>query len=224
MADSKSEALTNLIQSIASATGWANTSSNSTPHSNHSSPTASTSTPPNSWRNFPMWRASGILAIFLLCVAPALAQQEMRSSTKGTSIPLPITGTVIDSNHNALDTTLSTTLAGEDVTNGVLKVEERYLTIPVGGTDAMISADQLYKSGTGYVRSITCYSDATATAGTIALRDGTAAGSGNVLWSFDVLAVAYNTPFTVDLQTPFAVGLFLDFTTTADVKCMVRYR
>ena len=113
MADSKSEALTNLIQSLASATGWANTSSNSTPHSNHSSPTASTSTPPNSWRNFPMWRASGILAIFLLCVAPALAQQEMRSSTKGTSIPLPITGTTIDSNHNALDTTLNTLIACE---------------------------------------------------------------------------------------------------------------
>ena len=65
---------------------------------------------------------------------------------------------------------------------------------------------------------------ATATAGTIALLDNTAAGSGNTLWSFDVLAVAYNTPFTVDLQTPFSVGLFLDFTTTADVKCMVRFR
>ncbi len=120
--------------------------------------------------------------------------------------------------------TLSDTLAGEDGTNDVLKVEERYQTIPTGGTDAMIAADQLYKSGPGYVRSITCYSDATATAGTIALRDNTAAGAGNILWSFDVLAIAYNTPFTVDLQTPFSVGLYLDFTTTADVKCMARYR
>ena len=114
--------------------------------------------------------------------------------------------------------------AGEDVVAGVQKTEERYLTIPVGGTDAMVTADQLYKSGPGYVRSITMYSDATATAGTIALRDSTVAGAGNILWSFDVLAVAYNTPFTVDLQTPFSVGLFLDFTTTADVKCMVRFR
>lgn len=124
----------------------------------------------------------------------------------------------------AIKVTLATTLAGEDTVNGVLKTEERYLTIPTGGTDAMIAADQLYKSGPGYVRSITCYSDATATAGTIALRDNTAAGAGNTLWSFDVLAVAYNTPFTVDLQTPFSVGLYLDFTTTADVKCMVRWR
>ena len=124
----------------------------------------------------------------------------------------------------AIKVTLATTLAGEDTVNGVLKTEERYLTIPTGGTDAMVSADQLYKSGPGYVRSITCYSDATATAGTIALRDNTAAGAGNILWSFDVSAVAYNTPFTFDLQTPFSIGLYLDFTTTADVKCMVRFR
>ncbi len=124
----------------------------------------------------------------------------------------------------AIKVTLATTLAGEDIGNDVLKTEERYLTIPIGGTDAMVSADQLYKSGPGYVRSITCYSDATATAGTIALRDNTAAGAGNILWSFDVLAIAYNTPFTVDLQTPFSVGLYLDFTTTADMKCMVRFR
>ena len=125
---------------------------------------------------------------------------------------------------DAAKTTLATTLACERIIEGVCVVEERYSTIPIGGTDAMVSADQLYKPGSGYVRSITCYSDATATAGTITLRDNTAAGAGNVLWSFDVLAIAYNTPFTVDLQTPFSVGLYLDFTTTADVKCMVRYR
>lgn len=119
---------------------------------------------------------------------------------------------------------LNELLACERFPEQVCVVEERYLTIPIGGTDAMVSADQLYKPGSGYVRSITCYSDATATAGTITLRDNTAAGAGNVLWSFDVLAVAYNTPFTVDLQTPFSVGLYLDFTTTADMKCMVRYR
>ena len=129
-----------------------------------------------------------------------------------------------DLTNNACRTTAATTMAGEDVANDVQKTEERYLTIPIGGTDAMIAADQLIKTNEGYVRSLTCYSDATATAGTIALRDSTVAGAGNILWSFDVLAVAYNTPFTVDLQTPFSVGLYLDFTTTADMKCMVRYR
>lgn len=116
------------------------------------------------------------------------------------------------------------TTAGEDVINDIQKIEERYLTIPTGATTAMFAADTAIKNAPGYVKSITCYSDATATAGTIALLDNTVAGSGNKLWEFDVLAVAYNTPFTVLLQTPFSVGLYADFTTTADVKCMVQYR
>jgi len=174
-----------------------------------------------------MWNRRLVVALLVLvCAWPTLswAQQELRSSSKGASTPLPITGTSINSDHNALDISQITTTAGEDVLNDVQKVEERYLTIPTGGTTAMIAADQLYKSGPGYVKGITCFSDATATVGTIALLDSTVAGSGNKLWEFDVLAVAYNTPFTVDLQTPFSVGLYLDFTTTADVKCMVRYR
>ena len=125
---------------------------------------------------------------------------------------------------DAAKVTKTTLDACERIIEGVCVVEERYLTIPIGGTDAMVSADQLYKSDPGYVRSITCYSDATATAGTIALRDSAVAGAGNILWSLDVLAADYSKPITVDLQTPFSVGLYLDFTTTADVKCMVRYR
>jgi hypothetical protein len=120
---------------------------------------------------------------------------------------------------------LNELLACERFPEQVCVVEERYLTIPIGGTDAMISADQLYKSNTGHVKGISCSSDATATAGTIALRDSTVAGAGNILWSQDILAIAY-TPGMIreDLDTDFSVGLFLDFTTTADVKCMVRYR
>lgn len=120
---------------------------------------------------------------------------------------------------------LNNVIACERILEGVCVVEERYLTIPIGGTTAVIAADQLYKSGAGYVRGISCSSDATATAGTITLRDNTAAGAGNILWEQDILAIAY-TPGMIreDLQTPFSVGLYLDFTTTADVKCMVRYR
>ena len=171
---------------------------------------------------------------FLLSIIAVLALSQISDvfasdCVVDTSTPTFMNGKRVDSRCDEngrmkTNATLSDTLAGEDVVNDVQKTEERYLTIPTGGTDAMISADQLYKSGPGYVRSITCYSDATATAGTIALRDNTAAGAGNILWSFDVLAIAYNTPFTVDLQTPFSVGLFLDFTTTADMKCMVRWR
>ena len=171
---------------------------------------------------------------FLLSIIAVLALSQISDvfasdCVVDTSTPTFMNGKRVDSRCDEngrmkTSATLSDTLAGEDGTNDVLKVEERYLTIPTGGTTAMIAADQLYKSGPGYVRGITCYSDATATAGTIALLDNTVAGAGNTLWSFDVLAIAYNTPFTVDLQTPFSIGLYLDFTTTADVKCMVRYR
>lgn len=160
-----------------------------------------------------------VTALLLLGGVPlSMAEQIQLKQSGGRITPLGGVG-------DAAKVTKSTTDACEDITNDVCKVEERYLTIPIGGTDAMISADQLYKSNTGHVKGISCSSDATATAGTIALRDSTVAGAGNILWSQDILAIAY-TPGMIreDLDTDFSVGLFLDFTTTADVKCMVRYR
>lgn len=120
--------------------------------------------------------------------------------------------------------TLGTTLAGENVLKDRFTVENSFLTIPSGGTTSRISADQLYSSAPGLVDSITCNSDATATAGTIAVLDSTAAGTGNVLYQLNVEAVAYTTPFTVPLHTPYSVGLYLDFTTTADMFCTLVYR
>lgn len=119
---------------------------------------------------------------------------------------------------------ISNAAAGEDVANDLVKVEERYITMPSGGSTPKIAADQLYKTGSGLVKSLTCFSDATATAGTIAVLDSVSAGAGTKIFEFDVLAVAYNTPFTVELGVPFSVGLYLDFTTTADVQCTLRYR
>ena len=43
-----------------------------------------------------------LTVLLLLAASPALAQQEMRSSTKGASTPLPITGSSIDADHNTL--------------------------------------------------------------------------------------------------------------------------
>ena len=113
---------------------------------------------------------------------------------------------------------------GQNSLLGYTNVESHWTNLPTGAATAMFAADIAIKNAPGLVHAITCYSDATATAGTITLLDNTAAGAGNVLWSFDVLAVAYNTPFRVELDTPFSVGLYADFTTTADVKCMVQYR
>lgn len=154
------------------------------------------------------------LAANLPCLATASAQSFLEGQNTPCSEDLSGNTRV----------TQGTTTAGEDVANDVQKVEERFLTIPAGGTTARISADQLYKTGPGHLRSITCNSDATATAGTIAVLDGTSAGVGNVLYQLNVEAVAYTQPFTVPLYTPFSVGLYLDFTTTADMFCTLVYR
>lgn len=162
-----------------------------------------------------MTRYRFVLLVLVGCLALALPAQAQRMSGDNTNID----------QDGDIGVKLNNVIACERIVEGVCVVEERYLTIPIGGTDAMISADQLYKSNTGHVKGISCSSDATATAGTIALRDSTVAGAGNILWSQDILAIAY-TPGMIreDLDTDFSVGLFLDFTTTADVKCMVRYR
>lgn len=160
----------------------------------------------------------GALAMPLLAIAGMAEGTSSRAGITNTNPNSDAYGQVVRAFLNEL-------LACEHIIEGVCVVEERYLTIPIGGTTAMIAADQLYKSGAGYVRGISCSSDATATAGTITLRDNIAAGAGNILWEQDILAIAY-TPGMIreDLQTPFSIGLYLDFTTTADVKCIVRFR
>ena len=95
----------------------------------------------------------GLALLTLLCAPPLWAQQEVRSSTKGLTGPMPITGTSIDSDHNALDVyprgsgpngesavTLGTTQAGEDVLNDVQKTESQYdyETVAASQTDQVL--------------------------------------------------------------------------------------
>lgn len=148
------------------------------------------------------------------------------------SAPLTFAGTlapgggsptgVLDANSN-VGTTLATTLAGEDVTADVQKVESRFSNLPTGATTSKMSADTAIKNAPGFLKRMTCWSDAVATAGNIKLLDNTAAGAGNALLDFDVLAVAY-LPFTIEFDVPFSVGLYFDVTTTADLFCQVSYR
>lgn len=164
-----------------------------------------------------------LVAVFIMC---AMATPAYAGPAEGTYFSSGVTNTTPDTSAYGTVTRPIDSFArgGEDVLKDVQKVESRWTNLPTGASTAMFSADTAIKNAPGLVHAITCYSDATATAGTIALLDNTAAGAGNVLWSFDVLAVAYNTPFKVELDVPFAIGLYADFTTTADVKCMVQYR
>ncbi len=125
--------------------------------------------------------------------------------------------TQMDVNANT-KVTLATSLAGEDLANDVLKVEQRFT--PSGA----ITSDTLVKTGVGFLHSITiAQADAAPTAGTITILDNTVAGSGTQLFSWN-LTTAVFIPFTVIIDASFSVGLFADFTTTADVNIFLSYR
>lgn len=120
-----------------------------------------------------------------------------------------------DVNGN-LKQTLATTIAGEDITNDVLKTEHRYSYVN-------ISADTAVKSGAGFLHTLTfAQIDAAPTAGTIIVYDNTAE-SGTVIFSSTwTTAVFY--PTTVTLDVSFSTGLYVGFTTTADIGVTVSYR
>lgn len=138
-----------------------------------------------------------------------------------SSAPTLADGNVIvnqlDVNGN-LKATSATLLAGEDLTNNKMVVEHQYTSTGVKTADALI------KTGSGFIHTITIsQQDAAPTAGTIQIRDATAAGAGTVLFEWN-LTTAVFVPFTVILDVTFGTGLYIDFTTTADVNVVGSYR
>jgi len=106
----------------------------------------------------------------------------------------------------------------EDDTNNLCRVEHYY----TGCVDK--TADASCKASAGFVHTISCAgTDAAATAGDVALRDATSAGTGTIVKQIG-FAAAYLQPFTLTLDQAFSTGIYLDFTTTADVACNVSYR
>lgn len=123
-----------------------------------------------------------------------------------------------DETAAATKVTQATLLAGEDLTNDVLKTEQRFSYF------APIVADAAIKNGAGFVHTITIsQADAAPTAGTIQVRDATAAGAGTVMFEWNLTTAVFN-PFTITLDANFSTGLYIDFTTTADVNVQGSYR
>lgn len=111
-----------------------------------------------------------------------------------------------------------TELAGEDATADVIKVEHQYSYC------AGIVADGSCKASAGFLHTVTCAGDdAAATAGSLAIRDATSAGSGTIIQNVN-FAAAYFAPVTMTFDVIFSTGLYLDFTTTGDVECSASYR
>jgi hypothetical protein len=106
----------------------------------------------------------------------------------------------------------------EDDTNNLCRVEHYY------SYSADATADAQVKASAGFVHTLSCAgTDAAATAGSVALRDATAAGAGTIVKTI-AFAAAFQQPFTLIIDAAFATGIYLDFTTTADVACVVSYR
>jgi hypothetical protein len=127
--------------------------------------------------------------------------------------------------NGLLKSTLGTLLSGEDQAattggsaTGVLVTEQRYLL------SATVSADAQILAGAGFAKDITCIgTDAAATAGTIILYDKLTEAA-PAIWTWNVAAAAVLTPITFPIDFVASTGLYLGFTTTADVACYVRYR
>jgi hypothetical protein len=108
--------------------------------------------------------------------------------------------------------------AGEDQTNGVMKTEQQFSYC------AGIVADGQCGSPARFLHSVTCAGDdPAATAGSMAIRDATAAGAGTIIQNVN-FAGAYFAPVTMIFDIVLTTGLYLDFTTTADVECSASYR
>lgn len=105
----------------------------------------------------------------------------------------------------------------EDNTNNKAIVEHRYTS------SGVLTADTLVKTGAGLVHTITiAQNDAAPTAGTIDVYDNTSAtGTKIFTWT---LTTAVFTPFSVVPDVSVSTGIYVDFTTTADVAVFVSYR
>ena len=91
---------------------------------------------------------------------------------------------------------------------------------------APVTSDTAIYGGPAFVKFMTCSpTDAAAVAGTIQLRDSTSAGAGTIVVEWTVLAIDYtvNAPKIFPVMANFTTGVYLDFTTTSDVKCWVTY-
>ena len=123
---------------------------------------------------------------------------------------------VYDEDGNFLYTSLSTKIAGEDLTADVLKTEQRF-------SFTRLAADGQVKAGAGFLHTLTfACADAAPTAGSIIVYDSLTE-TGTVIYSETFDTTAFRG-FSVILDASFSTGLYIGFTTTADIGCTASWR
>lgn len=142
---------------------------------------------------------------------PAVYNASAPTLTDGDGVAL-----AVDVNQN-LKVTLATTIAGEDITNDVLKVEQRfsYLNISTQTTTTV-------KSGVGFLRRIVIPTQVASA--TVKIYDNTA-GSGTVIMDTLTLPATLlnDGPMVVDFDCSFTVGCTV-VTAGATMSVTVIYR
>jgi len=113
-------------------------------------------------------------------------------------------------------------VAGANLRDDKCDTGGRKKTTIDGYSFVSVAADTLVKTGAGILHTITCQSDAAATAGTIIVFDNTAE-SGTQIWSWTVSVVEYQ-PRTLIFDAAVTTGIFIGYTTLADVSCTVTFR
>lgn len=112
---------------------------------------------------------------------------------------------------------LGTKIAGENLTDDLLRVEPKYTA------SALLAADGLVKTGAGVLHTVTFLcNDAAPTAGSIIGYNNTAE-SGTQLFNHTFTTTPF-VPFSLLLDVDFSTGLYIGFTTTADVNVLASYR
>jgi len=118
-----------------------------------------------------------------------------------------------------LPVTLQTQIAGEDLTNNKLTVEQRFSRYTSFGT-----SNGTVKSSSGFLHTLSVTNPMMfGAAGTISLWDGTAA-SGSVLGTVTVPAGTIGQPFTLTFDETFSNGLCLSFGGTSLPYLNISYR
>jgi len=113
--------------------------------------------------------------------------------------------------NRALKISQDTLVSGEDLTNNRLMVRPTY------SYSAVAVADVQVKASAGYLHTVTIScNDAAPTAGSIIIFDNTAE-SGTQVFNHTFTTTPF-MPFTVILDYTMATGIYVGFTTTADVN------
>lgn len=124
--------------------------------------------------------------------------------------------TTIQAGGTALPVTQDTLVAGEDLTNN------RLMTRPTYSYSAVAVADVQVKASAGYLHTVTIScNDAAPTAGSIIIFDNTAE-SGTQVFNHTFTTTPF-VPFSVVLDYTMATGIYIGFTTTADVNVSCAY-